>query len=96
MEEKLGHSTQKPIECMLRPIKNNSVRGEYVYDPFGGSGTTLIAAERSDRKCLMMEIDPRYCDMVIKRWQKETGKKAKLESTGQTFKEISEGAKPSE
>lgn len=91
MEEKLGHGTQKPIECMLRPIKNNSVRGEYIYDPFGGSGTTLIACERSDRKCLMMEIEPKYCDMVIRRWQKETLKKAKLESTNQSFNEIEDG-----
>jgi DNA modification methylase len=79
-EETWGHSTQKPIECMLRPIINNSAIGEYVYNPFGGSGTTLIAAERARRKCLMMELSPSYCDMIIKRWEKETGDKATLEN----------------
>lgn len=53
-EEQTGHGTQKPIECMLRPILNNSEEGQEVYDPFGGSGTTLIACERSKRKCFMI------------------------------------------
>jgi DNA modification methylase len=75
-EETLGHSTQKPIECMLRPILNNSAEGECVYDPFGGSGTTLIAAEKSNRNCLMMELSPHYCDVIIERWEKLTGQKA--------------------
>lgn len=79
-EEKFGHGTQKPIECMLRPILNNSARGEVVCDPFLGVGTTLIAAERSGRICFGMEISPRYVDMSIRRWEKETGKKAGKES----------------
>lgn len=70
-----GHSTQKPVECMLRPIKNHD--GD-VYDPFGGSGTTLIACEQLKRKCYMMEIDPIYCDVIVERWEKLTGKKAEL------------------
>lgn len=78
-EEKTGHGTQKPLECMLRPILNNSAEGEGVYDPFGGSGTTLIACEKSKRKCYMMELSPAYVDVIIKRWEKETGLKAKLE-----------------
>lgn len=77
-EETWGHGTQKPIECMLRPILNNSAQGESVYDPFGGSGTTLIACERSKRNCYMMELSPAYVDVIIKRWEKETGKKAVL------------------
>jgi site-specific DNA-methyltransferase (adenine-specific) len=77
-EEKWGHGTQKPIECMLRPILNNSAQGESVYDPFGGSGTTLIACERSKRNCYMMELSPAYVDVIIKRWEKETNKKAVL------------------
>ena len=77
-EESTGHGTQKPIECMLRPILNNSAQGESVYDPFGGSGTTLIACERSKRKCYMMELSPAYVDVIIKRWEKETNKKAVL------------------
>ena len=59
------HGTQKPVECMLRPILNNSVRGDAVYEPFAGSGTTIIAAEKSGRRCFGMEIDPRYCDVIV-------------------------------
>ena len=62
---------------MKRPIENNSKAGETVYDPFVGSGTTLIAAEMTARKCYAIEIDPAYCQVVIERWQNFTGKKAK-------------------
>lgn len=82
-----GHSTQKPIECMKRPIENNSRKGDFVYDPFLGSGTTLIAAEMTGRKCLGLEIDPGYCDVVCQRWQTFTGRKATLEASGKTFAE---------
>ena len=68
-----GHSTQKPLECMERPIRNHS--GD-VYDPFLGSGTTLIAAERQRRRCFAIEIDPGYCDVAVTRWEKHTGGKA--------------------
>ncbi len=61
---------------MLRPILNNSEKGEMIYDPFGGSGTTLIACEKSSRKCFMMELDPKYIDMIIKRWEDFSGKKS--------------------
>ena len=70
-----GHSTQKPIECMETPLKNHE--GD-VYDPFLGSGTTLIAAEKTGRKCYGMELDPKYCDVIVKRWEDFTGKKAEL------------------
>lgn len=76
--ERTGHSTQKPLECMLRPIINNTKEGESVYDPFGGSGTTLIACERSNRNCYMMELSPLYVDMIVARWENETGQKAVL------------------
>ena len=79
-EQTWGHGTQKPIECMLRPILNNSAEGESVYDPFGGSGTTLIACERSKRNCYMMELSPIYIDVIVRRWEKETGQKAILEA----------------
>lgn len=69
LDERTDHSTQKPLECMLRPIKNNSCEGESVYDPFGRSGTTLIAAEKLNRKCYMMEINPLYCDIIMERWK---------------------------
>lgn len=73
---KIGHGTQKPLECMLRPILNNSKIGDYIYDPFGGSGTTLIACEKAKRRCLMIELNPVYVDAIVKRWERITGKKA--------------------
>jgi DNA modification methylase len=73
-----GHSTQKPIECMAKPIRNHN--SPMVYDPFLGSGTTLIAAEQLGRKCYGMEISPAYCDVIVKRWENITGKKAVLEN----------------
>ena len=76
LKSETGHSTQKPVECMRRPIMNNSRIGDAVYDPFLGSGTTLIAAEKQERKCFGMEIDPAYCDVIVKRWENFTGKKA--------------------
>ncbi len=84
-EETFGHGTQKPMECMARPIENNSKPNEYIYDPFGRSGTTLMACEKLGRKCLTMEIDPRYVDMIIRRWQKATGKQALSAETGEVF-----------
>lgn len=87
-EKTWGHSTQKPLECMARPILNNSKIGDYVYDPFGGSGTTLIACEKHNRRCLMMEISPIYCDVIVNRWQDFTGKKAILEDNGLTFEDV--------
>jgi DNA modification methylase len=76
MKSETGHSTQKPIECMAKPISNNSNTGESVYEPFCGSGTTLIAAEQLGRKCYGIEISPKYCDVIIARWEKLTGKTA--------------------
>ncbi len=75
-EERVGHGTQKPVECMRRPILNNSQPGDIIYDPFLGSGTTLIAAESEGRVCYGMELDPAYVDMIVKRWETATGKKA--------------------
>jgi len=71
-----GHSTQKPVECMKRPIENNSSPGQAVYDPFVGSGTTIIAAEMTGRVCHALEIAPAYCDVTVERWQNFTGRKA--------------------
>ena len=80
-----GHGTQKPVECMKRPIENNSSPGQAVYEPFSGSGTTIIAAEQTGRRCFAVELSPLYVDVAVKRWQEFTGRKAKLEATGQTF-----------
>jgi DNA modification methylase len=70
-----GHSTQKPVECMARPLRNHE--GD-VYDPFLGSGTTLIAAESLGRRCFGMEIEPVYCDVSLLRWETLTGRPAEL------------------
>ena len=75
-----NHGTQKPVECMARPIRNHGDASDDVYDPFLGSGTTLIAAEQLNRKCYGMEISPQYCDVIVKRWENLTGKKAALEA----------------
>lgn len=79
------HGTQKPVEAMRRPIVNNSERGDLIYEPFCGSGTTLIAAETVGRRCLAMELDTAYCDVIIRRWDAFTGKSALLEAEGRTF-----------
>ena len=83
-----GHSTQKPVECMKRPIENNSSPGQAVYEPFSGSGTTIIAGEMTGRSIHAIELNPAYVDVAVKRWQDFTGKEAKLESTGETFAEM--------
>lgn len=80
-----GHSTQKPVECMRRPIVNNSQKGDLVYDPFLGSGTTIIAAETEGRVCYGMELNPAYVNVIIERYQQFTGKKATRESDGAYF-----------
>lgn len=76
-----GHSTQKPVECMARPMRNHGQRGDVVFDPFLGSGTSVIAAEETSRKCVGLEINPAYVDAIVARWEKHTGKKATREST---------------
>jgi DNA modification methylase len=88
-DAKTAHSTQKPVECMRRPMLNNSNPGQAVYDPFLGSGSTLIAAETSDRICLAMELEPRYVDVAVRRWQEFTGKAACLLGDGRSFEIIS-------
>ncbi|MGE5536051.1 MAG: site-specific DNA-methyltransferase [Acidobacteriota bacterium] len=82
------HGTQKPVECMRRPIVNNSAKSELVYEPFAGSGSTLIAAESVGRVCCAIEIDPRYCDVVLARWQKFSGREAVLASNGRSFADL--------
>lgn len=83
-----AHGTQKPVECMRRPIRNNSALGEAVYDPFLGSGTTLIAAQTTERVCLGLELDPAYVDVAVRRWQAFTGEKASLLADGRLFDAI--------
>jgi len=87
-EEKLPHPTQKPVELMRRPMVNHGKPNDGVYEPFGGSGTTLAAAELTGRVCYCIEIEPRFVDVIVTRWQNLTGKQATLEGDGRMFAEI--------
>lgn len=79
------HPTQKPVALAEEAIDKTTNKGYIVLDLFGGSGSTLIACEKTKRICRMVELDPKYCDVIIKRWQDYTGKEATLESTGETY-----------
>jgi DNA modification methylase len=81
-DQDTSHSTQKPVECMRRPIQNNSRPGDAVYEPFSGSGTTIIAAELERRRCYAVELSPEYVDVAVLRWQAFTGNAAVLEDEG--------------
>jgi DNA modification methylase len=87
-DTKSVHGTQKPVECMKRPIENNSSPGHAVYEPFSGSGTTIIAAEVSGRSCHAIELAPQYVDVAVERWQAFTGETARLESNGKAFAKV--------
>ena len=87
-----GHSTQKPVECMKRPIENNASPGQAVYEPFSGSGTTIIAGETTGNPIYAMELSPQYVDVAVKRWMAFTGKDAVLEGSGEIFPTIKKDA----
>jgi hypothetical protein len=87
-EDKFDHPTQKPLEVMRRPIVNHTKRGELVYDPFLGSGTTLVAAELTGRVCCGLELDPKYVDVIVERWQRLNGAQARLEGNNVSFEEM--------
>lgn len=82
------HPTQKPVELIEKAISNSSKGGDVVIDCFGGSGSTLIACEKTGRHARLMELDPKYCDVIIKRWQDYAGKEAVLESSGDKFNDM--------
>jgi DNA modification methylase len=86
-----GHGTQKPVECMKRPIQNNSSPGQAIYEPFSGSGTTIIAAEMTGRVCFAAELAPPYVDVAVKRWEAFTGEQALHALTGEPFGKVSAG-----
>lgn len=93
-DERTAHSTQKPLECMARPIRNNTAKNEGVYDPFLGSGTTLIAAEMLGRKCYGIELSPAYCDIIVNRWikyRKKNGLSHKFKVNGIEKEELTHG-----
>ena len=82
------HPTVKPLQLVIDAILDCSNYGETILDLFGGSGTTLIASEETHRKCCMMELDPKYVDTIVLRWQKHTGKHAIHAESGKTFDEL--------
>ncbi len=84
------HPTMKPVELVERAILNSSRKGDSVLDPFAGAGSTVLAAERTSRLARVMEIDPRYADVIIRRWQNYTGDDARLDPAGLTFAQVSE------
>jgi DNA modification methylase len=84
------HPTQKPVALAEEAIDKTAKSGALILDLFGGSGSTLIACEKTNRQARLMELDPKYCDVIVKRWQDFTGKKATLEATGQTFDQVCE------
>ena len=84
-EDKFDHPTQKPVDLMQRPVLNHTRRGELVYEPFLGSGTTLAAAEITGRVCYGLELDPKYVDVVVQRFRDLSGKPAVLDGDGRSF-----------
>jgi len=85
------HPTMKPVDLVLGMLKNSSKRGDTVLDLFGGSGSTMIACQKSGRHARLMEFDPKFCDVIVRRWQEFTGKKATLEGTKKTFDGVANG-----
>jgi DNA modification methylase len=86
--QSMVHLTEKPVELAVRAIQYSSKPGDNVLDLFGGSGSTLIGAEQTGRRCFLMELDPAYCDVIIERWQTATNQKAVLEADGTPFEEV--------
>ena len=90
----MSHNTMKPVELVERAIRNSSRPGQLILDPFGGSGTTLIAAEKAQRRAALIELDPQYVDVIVRRWQDWTGKQATRESDGVAFDQFVGDGKP--
>ena len=74
------HPTMKPVNLIINALKNSSKEEDIIYEPFSGSGSTFIACEKLNRSCYGIEFDPKYCDVIIKRWEEWTGNKAVLEN----------------
>lgn len=85
------HPTMKPVELVERALRNSSKSRDTVLDPFGGSGTTLVACEKAGRQARLIELEPKYCDVIIRRWQAWTGKPARHVDSGRTFNEVADG-----
>lgn len=90
------HPTMKPVGLVQEMVENSSRPGEVVLDLFGGAGSTLIAGEKTGRTCRLMELDPRFADVIVRRWEQFTGRAALLQATGQSFDEVSDGRRRAE
>jgi DNA modification methylase len=90
INQREDHKATFTVELSDMGVDQFSFVGNFVYDPFGGSGSTLIACEKTARDCRMMELDPKYCDVIVKRWQDFTGETATHEQSEQTFAEMQE------
>ena len=88
------HPTMKPVELVERAIRNSSKGRDTVLDPFGGSGTTLISCEKAERQARLIELEPKYCDVIIRRWQEFTGREASLDGDGRSFAAIAAERNP--
>ncbi len=82
------HPTMKPVELVERALRNNSKSRDTILDPFGGSGTTIIACEKTGRQARVIELDPKYCDVIVRRWQAFTGQVARLDGSGRAFDDV--------
>jgi DNA modification methylase len=85
------HPTAKPVELVERALRNSSKGRDTIFDPFGGSGTTLIACEKAGRQARLIELEPQYCDVIIRRWQQFAGQQTRHEESGRTFDEVAAG-----
>ena len=90
MDELEMHPTVKPVALVADALLDVTKRGNLVLDPFGGSGTTLIAADKTGRVARLIEFDPLYCDVIVRRFEAFTGKHARLAETGATFEDVAE------
>jgi DNA modification methylase len=88
------HPTMKPVALVERAVRNSSKSRDIVLDPFGGSGSTLIACEKTGRQARLVELDPKYCDVIVLRWQDWTGGTALLQGEGRSFSEIAGSREP--
>jgi DNA modification methylase len=84
----------KPVSLIERAVRNSSRRGDLVLDPFGGSGSTIIACEKTGRRAGLVELEPKYVDVIIRRWEAYTGREAQLESDGRSFAAIAKERLP--
>jgi DNA modification methylase len=82
------HPTMKPVALVERAVRNSSKSRDIVLDPFGGSGSTLIACEKAGRQARLVELDPKYCDVIVRRWQEWTGEQAMLGEDGSSFADV--------